>query len=65
MNDKTIVKPVAKQINYNTIVTSSDKDENRWEGSVVIDKKNIKVTVNSVSRLFSRCMQFEKAGNQG
>ncbi|TNJ38711.1 hypothetical protein FGF66_07615 [Chlorobaculum thiosulfatiphilum] len=65
MNDKAIVKSVAKQINYNTTVTSSDKDENRWEGSVVIDKKNIKVTVNSVSHLFSRCMQFEKASNQG
>jgi hypothetical protein len=65
MNDKAIAESVAKQINYNTTVTSSDKDENRWEGSVVIDKKNINVTVNSVSCLFLRCKQFEKTSNQG
>jgi hypothetical protein len=41
---------------YDTQVISADKHKKKWDAYVISDKKNISITVNSVSGLFDRCL---------
>ena len=56
-NPKNVTKNINGSVHNETVVSSVDR-RNNWTGSVTRRTGNIRVTVNSLSGLFSRSEQF-------